>query len=135
MKKIRLNKIFYFSWGGITLTSENPSVEASEELIEKMDKFIKNGYLKVTEDEDEFNEVVQNIIEDCISDKDGDKFDFIPDVSDVISVKTERIPVYSKEELEKMNKKELLVLAKKMDLSHAKNISVKDLENLIYDNQ
>lgn len=135
MKKIRLNKIFYFSWGGITLTSENPSVEANEELIERMDKFIKNGYLKVTDGENEFDEIVENIIEECIDDRNEDKYDFIPDVSDVISVKTERVPVYSKEDLEKMNKKELLALAKKMDLSHAKNISVKDLENLIYDNQ
>lgn len=135
MKKIRLNKIFYFSWGGITLTSENPSVEANEELIERMDKFIKNGYLKVTNGDNDLDEIVENIIEECIGDKDGDVYNFIPDVSDVITVKTERVPVYSKEELEKMNKKELLKLAKNMELAHAKNITVKDLENLIYDNQ
>lgn len=135
MKKIRLNKIFYFSWGGLTLTDENPSVEANEELIEKMDKFIKNGYLKVTNGEDEIEELIQDIIPECNGDTDGDKYDFIPNVSDEITVKTERVPVYSKEALEKMNKKELLKIAKDMGLTYAKSATVKDLENLIYDNQ
>ncbi|MGL5719128.1 MAG: hypothetical protein ACRCX2_39370, partial [Paraclostridium sp.] len=91
-------------------------------------------YLKIVNGDNEIDEIVEDIIKEC-TDETGDKYDFIPDVSEIITVKTERVPVYSKEDLEKMNRKELLALAKKMELSHAKNISVKDLENLIYDNQ
>ncbi|MGL5724194.1 hypothetical protein [Cetobacterium sp.] len=134
MKKLKLNSVFYFSWGGITLTSDYPTIEADEELIAKMQKFIDNGYLKIVNGDNEIDEIVEDIIKEC-TDETGDKYDFIPDVSEIITVKTERVPVYSKEDLEKMNRKELLALAKKMELSHAKNISVKDLENLIYDNQ
>lgn len=134
MKKLKLNSVFYFSWGGITLTSDYPSIEADEALIEKMKKFIENGYLKVVIGEDEIDEIVESIVNECTVEEEFN-FDSIPDVNEEIKTFTERVPVYSKEELEAMNRKDLLKIAKDMGLTHAKNISVKDLETLIYDNQ
>ena len=49
MKVIKLYGVHYLSQNGILLNSENNFVEATEENILKLHKFIENKYVKVVE--------------------------------------------------------------------------------------
>lgn len=47
MKVIKLKTVHYVSKEGITLTMENPYVEATEDNVKKMEYFLKEGYLEI----------------------------------------------------------------------------------------
>ena len=131
MKRLKLNTVYYFSWGGITLTSDNPSIEINEKDIIKFDKFIKNNYLKVVGEEDEKTTILESQIVEIEESIERD----IPDVSENITVKIERIPLLSLEELEGKSKKELIKMVKDNGLILPKNTNIKNLSKLIFDNQ
>lgn len=49
MKVIRLKNVHYVSKEGITLTLENPSIEATEENVKKLEYFIREKYLEIVD--------------------------------------------------------------------------------------
>ena len=49
MKVIKLKTVHYVSKEGITLTMENPYVEATEDNVKKMEYFLKEGYLEIVD--------------------------------------------------------------------------------------
>lgn len=63
MKYIKLHNTFYFSKHGITLNLDNPYVEATEENILKLNKFIEEKYLKVVELDEDGKEIIQSFEE------------------------------------------------------------------------
>lgn len=59
MKIIKLYGVHYLSQNGILLNSENNFVEATEENILKLHKFIENKYVKVVELDENGKEIVE----------------------------------------------------------------------------
>ena len=59
MKVIKLYGVHYLSQNGILLNSENNFVEATEENILKLHKFIENKYVKVVELDENGKEIVE----------------------------------------------------------------------------
>ena len=49
MKVIRLKNVHYVSKEGITLTLENPSIEATENNVKKLEYFIRENYLEIVD--------------------------------------------------------------------------------------
>lgn len=64
MKVIKLYGVHYLSQNGILLNSENNFVEATEENILKLHKFIENKYVKVVELDKNGKEIVEEKDED-----------------------------------------------------------------------
>lgn len=64
MKVIKLYGVHYLSQNGILLNSENNFVEATEENILKLHKFIENKYVKVVELDENGKEIVEEKDED-----------------------------------------------------------------------
>lgn len=58
MKVIKLYGVHYLSQNGILLNSENNFVEATEENILKLHKFIENKYVKVVELDENGKEII-----------------------------------------------------------------------------
>lgn len=79
MKVIKLYGVHYLSQNGILLNSENNFVEATEENILKLHKFIENKYVKVVElDENgkeiiEENETIKEEIKELFEEKKDEK--------------------------------------------------------------
>lgn len=129
MKKIRLKRIHYINWCGIVLSGKNPSIEATEENIKKLEKFIKIGQLEII-DEDEDNR--KNIEIPFVEDK---PISNIPESKGVIVTSVERVEEYTEEYLKSLNKQDLINICEKKGLEFKKNMSVSKLEELILKNQ
>ncbi|MGL4449600.1 MAG: hypothetical protein ACRCTZ_00240 [Sarcina sp.] len=133
MKKIRLKTIHYINWKGITLTSKNPSIDATEENLEKLDTFIKIGKLEVVDLEENARKDIENpqviekpllVGEQIVETNDKD-----------IITRVERVTVYTPEELKGMNKADLLAICEERKLDIKKNMSVAKIEEIILKNQ
>ncbi|MGL5716470.1 MAG: hypothetical protein ACRCXX_14135 [Cetobacterium sp.] len=133
MKKIRLKTIHYINWKGITLTSKNPSVDATEENLEKLNAFIKVGKLEVVDLEENKRKDIENpqVIEKPMLV--GEQIVASSDQPIVTTV--ERIKVYTSEELKAMNKAELLAICEERKIEVKKNLSVAKIEEAILKNQ
>ena len=59
MKVIKLYGVHYLSQNGILLNSENNFVEATEENILKLHKYIENKYVKVVELDENGKEIIE----------------------------------------------------------------------------
>ena len=59
MKIIKLYGVHYLSHNGILLNSENNFVEATEENILKLHKYIENKYVKVVELDENGKEIIE----------------------------------------------------------------------------
>lgn len=92
MKVIKLYGVHYLSQNGILLNSENNFVEATEENILKLHKFIENKYVKVVEldengkeiIEENKNEVIKEGIKELFEEKKDEK-----EVTETITEQTE----------------------------------------------
>ncbi|MGL4988290.1 MAG: hypothetical protein ACRCX2_37060 [Paraclostridium sp.] len=130
MKRIRLSRIHYINWMGIVLHSGCPSVEATEENLLKLKKFIDNKMLEVIgEDENKaIEEVTPPYVEKPLTQLGEIK-------SDNILTSIERVEFYSKEVLEEKTRAEVIEVANELKLSFKKNISTKALIELIIEKQ
>lgn len=129
MKKIRLKKIHYINWCGIVLTGKNPSIEATEENIKKLEKFIKVGQLEIIdEEEDRKKDLEIPFVEDK-------PISSIPESRSTIVTSVERVEEYTEEQLKALNKQDLINICEKRGLEFKKNMSVSKLEELILKNQ
>lgn len=132
MKKIRLKSVHYINWKGITLTSTNPSIDATEENIEKLNVFIKTGKLEIIDAEQNAKQDKETIV---VVDKPLRVLDEQQKKDEEINITIERIRLYSSEELKAMNKADLLALCEERKLDVKKNMSVAKIEELILKNQ
>lgn len=125
MKKfIELYTVHFVSTNGITLTNDNPRIEATEENLKKLEQQIKKNYLRVVEIEDE-KELKEFKPTEEIKIPEG----FLEEYEKTTNV--ERVKVYSKEEIEKMSKKELLEYAQELELEVKSNMKLSELKELI----
>lgn len=120
-KYIELNTVHFVSTNGITLTRENPRIEATEENLKKLESYIDKKFLKVVR-EDEITEfpIVDEIIVP----------DNIKELSEAPS-NVKRIEFYTKDDIKDLNKKELLEIADELGLEVKSNIKVAELKELI----
>lgn len=132
MKKIRLKTVHYINWKGITLTNEKPSIDATEENLEKLKLFIASKQLEVIdlETDKKLDEEHPPIKEKPISLVDQS----LETKKDIITNIT-RSRVYTVEELKAMTKAELISLCNERGLEFKKNMSVAKIEELILANQ
>lgn len=121
MKIIQLKSVYFISHNGITLTEDNPFIEATEDNLEKLNTLIKNGFLEVTDTLADQNEDVC-IIENMNEDDD----DFKEIVSEI-----KRYPTFTTDELKAKNKKELIQICKENDIEFKPTMKVSELEQLI----
>lgn len=120
-KYIELNTVHFVSTNGITLTRENPRIEATEENLKKLESYIDKKFLKVVR-EDEITEFP--IIDEIIVP------DNIKELSEAPS-NVKRIEFYTKDDIKDLNKKELLEIADELGLEVKSNIKVAELKELI----
>ncbi|MGL5715865.1 MAG: hypothetical protein ACRCX2_22800 [Paraclostridium sp.] len=130
MKRIRLSRIHYINWMGIVLHSGSPSIEATEENLLKLKKFIDNKMLEVIGEEE--NEEIERINPPFIE-KPITQLGEIKD--ETILTAIERVEIYSKESLEDKTRSELIEIANSSDIKFKKNISTKNLIELILEKQ
>ena len=96
MKVIKLYGVHYLSQNGILLNSENNFVEATEENILKLHKYIENKYVKVVEldkngkeiIEEKENEAIKEQIKELFEEKKDEKEDE-KEVKETITEQTE----------------------------------------------
>mgnify|MGYP000003046802 CR=1 FL=1 len=120
-KYIELNTVHFVSTNGITLTRENPRIEATEENLKKLESYIDKKFLKVVR-EDEITEF--QIVDEIIVP------DNIKELSEAPS-NVKRIEFYTKDDIKDLNKKELLEIADELGLEVKSNIKVAELKELI----
>lgn len=131
MKKIRLNTIHYISWKGIVLSSFEPSIEATEENLEKLEPYIAQGKLIVI-DEDE---------DKRLHEENPPKIEKVPEIANneerTIGIDTviERVHEFTIEELKSKNKSELIEICEARKIEFKKSMTVQKLEELILNNQ
>lgn len=123
MKKyIELETVHYVSVDGITLTLEKPRIEATDENLAKLDFYIKGGYLTIIEVKDEKDLKVYQIPEE----------EEIPKEYLVKEVVTAKRIELTKEEIESMNKKQLIEACKELGIKEAKpSMKVEELKTLL----
>lgn len=130
MKKIRLSRIYYLNWKGIVLSADKPSVDATEENLEKLKEFIKTGKLVIMDPDEDKKEQETNAphIEKAIIN--------LPELENkTISTTVERIELYTKDQLASMSRAEVIEIATKNNLEFKKNISTPKLIDLVIENQ
>lgn len=69
MKVIKLYGVHYLSYNGILLNSENNFVEATEENILKLHKYIENKYVKVVELDENGKEIIEENKDEVINEQ------------------------------------------------------------------
>lgn len=124
MKYIELYTVHFVSTNGITLTTENPRIEATEENIKKLQDCINKNYLTIVEIENEKD------FKDFKSDEEIHVPDEIIELNKLPDNVT-RIKVYTKEELEEMTKKELVKIIEELGLDIKTTSKVSELRNAI----
>lgn len=132
MKLIRLKTVYYLNWQGITLTQEKPFIEATEKNIEKLQKYIKAGYVEIVEKEEMEKEEIIEIpkIEPIVN---LENFEQLNDAN--ITTEIKRIYEYTHDELKALNKAQLIAICEERGLEFKKSFSVAKLEELILKNQ
>ena len=106
MKVIKLYGVHYLSQNGILLNSENNFVEATEENILKLHKYIENKYVKVVELDENGKEIIEENENEAVKEQLKELFEEKKDegkVEEIISEKTEKND--EEEKSEKKSKK------------------------------
>jgi hypothetical protein len=91
MKVIKLYGVHYLSYNGILLNSENNFVEATEENILKLHKYIENKYVKVVELDENGKEIIEENKNEVINEQIKELFEEKKDeeVTETIAEQTE----------------------------------------------
>lgn len=121
MKIIQLKSVYFISHNGITLTEDNPFIEATEDNLEKLSTLIKNGYLEVVDTSETKSECIEMISQPNDNDE----------ISEGIVSEIKRYPTFTEDELKSKNKKELMQICKENDIEFKPTMKVSELEQLI----
>jgi len=98
MKVIKLYGVHYLSQNGILLNSENNFVEATEENILKLHKYIENKYVKVVELDENGKEIIEEKENEAIKEQIKELFEEKKDEKEVTEPITEQIEENEEEE-------------------------------------
>lgn len=90
MKVIKLYGVHYLSQNGILLNSEKNFVEATEENILKLHKYIENKYVKVVELDENGKEIVEENKNEVIKEEIKELFEEKKDEKEVTETITEQ---------------------------------------------
>lgn len=90
MKVIKLYGVHYLSQNGILLNSEKNFVEATEENILKLHKYIENKYVKVVELDENGKEIVEENKNEVIKEEIKELFEEKKDETEVPEIVTEQ---------------------------------------------
>lgn len=121
MKIVKLRGVHYLSYKGITLTMNQPFIEATDEVLTALSEYIKLGFLEVKEKDEEDKtdeyEPTDMSMEEAMFEDDN---------------KVENIERYpSLEELQGMTKKELFEVLDKYQIKYQQTMKKDELINLI----
>lgn len=126
MKIIVLHTVHYVSHNGITLSRYNPFVEATEENIEKLNKFIQAGYLTIVEETEAKEE--DKIPETIPVEKNDEVVKQEEEIKNLLeSVKRS----YTEEELKEKTKNEIIDLLKEEGLSFKATMKKEELIDIL----
>lgn len=98
MKVIKLYGVHYLSQNGILLNSEKNFVEATEENILKLHKYIENKYVKVVELDENGKEIVEENKNEVIKEEIKELFEEKKDETEVPEIVTEQTEENEEEE-------------------------------------
>lgn len=98
MKVIKLYGVHYLSQNGILLNSEKNFVEATEENILKLHKYIENKYVKVVELDENGKEIVEENKNEVIKEEIKELFEEKKDEKEVTEIVTEQTKENEEEE-------------------------------------
>ncbi|EFE85865.1 hypothetical protein [Fusobacterium periodonticum] len=98
MKVIKLYGVHYLSQNGILLNSEKNFVEATEENILKLHKYIENKYVKVVELDENGKEIVEENRNEVIKEEIKELFEEKKDEKEVTEIVTEQTKENEEEE-------------------------------------
>lgn len=122
MKIVKLRGVHYLSFKGITLTMNQPFIEATDEVLDTLSEYIKLGFLEVKEKDEEDKtdeyEPTDMSMEEAM-------FEGAAEVSEDIV----RYP--SLEELQAMTKKELFEVLDKYQIKYQPTMKKDELIKLI----
>lgn len=121
MKIVKLRGVHYLSYKGITLTMNQPFIEATDEVLTALSEYIKLGFLEVKEKDEEDKtdeyEPTDMSMEEAMFEDDN---------------KVENIERYpSLEDLQGMTKKELFEVLDKYQIKYQQTMKKDELINLI----
>ena len=121
MKIVKLRGVHYLSYKGITLTMNQPFIEATDEVLNTLSEYIKLGFLEIKEkdegDKTDEYEPTDMSMEEAMFEDDGE-------VENI-----ERYP--SLEELQEMTKKELFEVLDKYQIKYQQTMKKDELIKLI----
>lgn len=122
MKIIKLRGVHYLSYKGITLTMNQPFIEATDENIEKLSEYLKLGFVEIkekddTDKENEYKQADFSKEEEILASKEDP-------IADIF-----RYPSY--EELNEMSKKELTAFLDRIKVSYKPTMKKEELIKLI----
>lgn len=121
MKIVKLRGVHYLSYKGITLTMNQPFIEATDEVLNTLSEYIKLGFLEIKEkdegDKTDEYEPTDMSMEEAMFEDDGE-------VENI-----ERYP--SLEELQGMTKKELFEVLDKYQIKYQPTMKKDELIKLI----
>ena len=126
MKIIKLKGVHYLSYKGITLTMNQPYVEATEDNLEKLSDYLKLGFVEVKELDEDVDKVNEYEATDLSMEE-----KMFEDSNDCLENEIVRFP--SLEELETMNKKELMAVLDKYKIKYKPAMKKEELIKLILD--
>lgn len=98
MKVIKLYGVHYLSQNGILLNSENNFVEATEENILKLHKYIENKYVKVVELDKNGKEIIEEKENEAIKEQIKELFEEKKDEKKITETVTEQTEENEEEE-------------------------------------
>ena len=98
MKVIKLYGVHYLSQNGILLNSENNFVEATEENILKLHKYIENKYVKVVELDKNGKEIIEENKNETIKEEIKELFEEKKDEKKITETVTEQTEENEEEE-------------------------------------
>lgn len=124
MKIIKLRGVHYLSFKGITLTMNQPIIEATEENLEKLAGYIKLGFVEVKEKDetDKTNEYKPTDLS-----REEKMFEATTDTIDVANAL--RYP--SLDELKEMSKKEIMAFLDEKQISYKPTMKKEELIELV----
>lgn len=126
MKIIKLKGVHYLSYKGITLTMNQPYVEATEENLEKLSDYLKLGFVEIKELDEDVDKVNEYKSTDLSMEE-----KMFEDSNDCLENEIVRFP--SLEELEAMNKKELMAVLDQYKIKYKQAMKKEELIKLILD--
>lgn len=124
MKIIKLRGVHYLSYKGITLTMNQPIIEATEENLEKLAGYIKLGFVEVKEKDE--NDKTDEYKPTDLS-REEKMFETTTDVIDVANAL--RYP--SLDELKEMSKKEIMAFLDEKQISYKPTMKKEELIELV----